>query len=114
MMMNHTGINILTWNGYLAHKECTSSPEMGICLNGNGYVTHWEWVCDSLGIHILTGNTYPQRKCTYFIRGDNVALSLLLGETIHPLFRIGSIGSLQSTDRLKLMTRRVILLKYNI
>ena len=42
--------------------EWTSSPGMGMCLIGNAY-PHREWGCVSRGMHILTGNTHPDRGC---------------------------------------------------
>ena len=35
--MNHNGINILTGNGDVTHRECTSSLGMGMCLSGNAH-----------------------------------------------------------------------------
>ena len=52
------GIHIHTENEDVTHRECTSSPGMGICLTGNGDVTDREWGCDSLGMYILTGNAH--------------------------------------------------------
>ena len=57
--INHNGINILTGNGDVTHRECTSSPEMGMCLTGNGDVPHREWGCDLPGMRILTGKAHP-------------------------------------------------------
>ena len=58
------GMHILTGNGDVPHRECTSSPGMGICLTGNGNVPHQEWGCASPGMRMcltrngvcLTGN----------------------------------------------------------
>ena len=46
---------ILTGNGFMSHQECTSSPEIGMCLTGNAH-PHREWGCASPGMHILTRN----------------------------------------------------------
>ena len=57
------GMHILTGNGDVLYRKCTSSPEMGMRLTGNAH-PHWEWGCDSPGMHILTGNACPHRECT--------------------------------------------------
>ena len=50
-------MHILTGNGDVTHRECTSSPGMGSCLTGNGDVTHRECTF-SPGMHILTGSAH--------------------------------------------------------
>ena len=35
--INHNGINILTGNEDVTHRECTSSPGMGMCLTGSAH-----------------------------------------------------------------------------
>ena len=56
------GMHILTRNGDVPHRKCTSSPGMEMCLTENG--DHRKWGCASPGIHILTGNAYPHQQCT--------------------------------------------------
>ena len=63
--MNHNGINILTENGDVTHRECISSLGMGMCLTGDVDVPHWEWRCDSPGMHILTGNAHSLYKVAF-------------------------------------------------
>ena len=48
---------MLTGNGDVTHKECTSSLEMGMCLSGNVH-PHREWGCASPAMYILTGNAH--------------------------------------------------------
>ena len=51
-----------TGNGYVAHRYCTSSLRMGMCLTGNAH-PYREWRCDSLRMHILTGNVHHHQQC---------------------------------------------------
>ena len=54
------GMHILTRNGDMPHRECTSSLGMETCLTGNGDVTQ--------GMHLLTGNAYPHWECLYRVK----------------------------------------------
>ena len=57
---------MLTGNGDVPHRECISSPGMGMCLTGNGDVPHREST-SSPGMHILTGNAHSlYRVCFFF------------------------------------------------
>ena len=88
--MNHNGINILTGNGDVTHRECKSSSGMGMCLTGNGDVLHREWGCASPGMgcaspemHILTGNgDVPHRECK-----SSLGIHILTGNA-HSLYRM--------------------------
>ena len=76
-VMNHNGINILTGNGDVTHREgkwphqewdvplweCTSSQGMWMYVTGNAH-PRGEWRCVSPGMHIFTGNPYPHQECT--------------------------------------------------
>ena len=57
-LMNHNGINILTGNGDMTHRECKSSLGMGMCLTGNGDVPPRECTSSQGMGMCLTGNIH--------------------------------------------------------
>ena len=57
-------MRILTGNGDVTHRECISSPGMGMCPTGNAN-PHQEWGCDSSGMHILTGNAHSLYRVVF-------------------------------------------------
>ena len=102
--MSHIGINILTRNGDLPHREWGfASPGMGMCLIGNGMCLTGNGMC-------LTGNgdvphrewdvphrewDVPHRECT-----SSRGMGMFLTENAHLHWE--SISSLQSETDLYL------------
>ena len=58
------GMHILTGKGDVPHRECISSPEMGMSLTWNAY-PHWEWGCAPLEMQTLTGNAHSLERARH-------------------------------------------------
>ena len=80
------GMHILTGNGDVPHRECTSSPEMGMFLTANVHPLR-QCGYDSPGVHILKENgDAPHREWERALPGMRV-----LTRNAHSLYRVISV-----------------------
>ena len=78
-------MHILTGNGDVTLRECTSSLGMRMRLTGNGDAPHREWGWNSPGMHILNENAYSLYRMFTESEAERVILASLKGQ-----FQIGN------------------------